>query len=344
MKKILIFLISLFCLFGCSNKDDPKDLVFELRGEGYAVVGYEGILSDIVIPSIYDGLPVTMIGSEAFSGCSNIKSIEIPNSVTSIWSNAFYGCSSLESIEIPSSVTSIDAYVFVYCISLESIIVDEDNAKYDSRDNCNAIIETSTNELIVGCKNTKIPNSVISIGVGAFCYCGSLESIEIPNSVTSIKNTAFFGCNSLESITIPNSVTSIGYGVFSECSSLESIIVDEGNHRYDSRNNCNAIIETSTNKLVVGCKNTMIPNSVTSIGDSAFFDCISLESITIPNSVIYIESDAFDGCSSLSTIYNDSSLVFTKGSTDHGYIACYATKVYNKGEWSYVNGIPTPNE
>ena len=297
MKKILLFLISLFCLFGCSNKENTKGLVFELRGEGYAVVGYEEISSDIVIPSIYDGLPVIMIGSEAFSGCSNIKSIEIPN-----------------------SVTSIDAYVFVYCSSLESIIVDEDNAKYDSRDNCNAIIETSTNELIVGCKNTKIPTSVISIGVGAFCYCGSLESIEISNSVTSIKNTAFFGCSSLESITIPNSVTSIGYGVFSECSSLESIIVDEGNHRYDSRNNCNAIIETSTNKLVVGCKNTMIPNSVTSIW-----------------------SNAFSGCSSLSTIYNDSSLVFLKGSTDYGYIACCATKVYNKGEWSYVNGIPVPN-
>ena len=293
--------------------------------------GYEG---DIIIPEtvVLDEVTycVTSIGEEAFLLCPSLTSITIPNSVTSIEKGAFLGC------------------------NLVSIVVAEGNPVYDSRENCNAIIETATNTLICGCQNTIIPNSVTSIGERAF---KSLTSITIPNSVTSIEKGAFYGCNlvsivvaegnpvydsrencnaiietatntlicgcqntiifssvtsigerafsgcsALTSITIPNRVTSIGNSAFAGCESLTSIIVEKGNTVYDSRENGNAIIETATNTLICGCQNTIIPNSVTSIGERAFSGCSSLTSVTIPNSVTSIGKRAFSGCTRLTSV------------------------------------------
>ena len=221
-------------------------------------------IKDLVIPNTVDS-----IHDYAFYGFSSLTSITIPNSVKSIGHDAFNKCSSLTSITIPNSVTSIGTYAFSSCSSLTSIT---------------------------------IPNSVTSIGYRAFEYCRGLTSVTIPNSVTSIGDEAFNKCSSLTSITIPNSVKSIGDDAFSSCSSLTSIIVDSRNSTYDSRENCNAIIKTATNTLIAGCKNTTIPNSVTSIGDDAFSYCSSLTSITIPNSVTSIGEGAFVGCSSLTSI------------------------------------------
>ena len=153
-----------------------------------------------------------------------------------------------------------------------------------------------------GLTSIEIPNSVTSIGSSAFYNCSKLTSVEIPNSVTSIGSSAFENCSRLTSVTIGNSVTSIDSKAFSGCYGLTSIIVDGENTTYDSRDNCNAIIETSFNALIVGCKSTIIPNSVTSIWNYAFDGCDGLTSIEIPNSVTSIGNYAFDDCDGLTSI------------------------------------------
>ena len=401
-------------------------------------------------------------------------SIEIPNSVTSIGSSAFYYCIGLTEVTIPNSVTSIGYSAFSDCSGLSRINVESGNSKYDSRDNCNAIIETDTNTLIAGCQNTMIsnsvtsigdyafygcsgltsvtipnsvtsigyyafancsgligvssrisannlfaidssvfydvdkltctlyvpfgaidtyratsgwsdfcsfnglksevsgkcgdnadwifnaetgvltisgtgamydyeykgspwntirsiikfveiengitsigdyafyncgltgdlviPNSVTSIGDYAFCNCGLTGDLVIPNSVTSIGDYAFCNCGLTGDLVIPNSVTSIGDSAFSDCSGLSRINVESGNSKYDSRDNCNAIIESDTNTLIVGCKNTVIPGSVLEIGDFAFDGCSGLTEVTIPDSVTYIGRGAFHDCTGLTSV------------------------------------------
>ena len=242
---------------------------------GGAFSGCSGLTS-VIIPN-----SVTTIGQGAFQDCSGLTSMNveegnpiydsrdncnaiiksadnelifgcqctvIPNSVTSIGGDAFAGCSTLTSVTIPNNVTSIGQGAFQGCSGLTSMKVEEGNPIYDSRDNCNAIIKTTFNEIISGCQSTDIPYSVTSIGKCAFMNCSSLTSVAIPNSVRAIGDWAFEGCSSLTSVTIPNSVTYIGICAFEECSGLNSVI---------------------------------IPNNVKSIGEYAFYECTSLTSVTI---------------------------------------------------------------
>lgn len=213
---------------------------------------------------------VTTIGIGAFYYCTELTSIDIPNSVTSIGSAAFNGCAGLTSIEIPASVASIRGYLFEGCTNLESIVVDANNSVYDSRDNCNAIIETATNKLISGCKNSVIVNTVTTIGAGAFSCCQGLTKIEIPNSVTAIESGAFIQCKNLTTVVMSNSVTSIGYQAFCDCRKLSTLVLS----------NSLTSIESQAFVNCVGLTSLEIPASVTSIGEMAFLDCSGLKSIT----------------------------------------------------------------
>ena len=275
MNKIYKFL-SLAVLLSLATTARAHD--FEVDGIYYNITSE----TDLTVEVTYRGDDYYSYSNEYSKAVTIPPSVihdEKTYSVTRIGNEAFHGCSGLTSITIPSSVSSIGYEAFYWCSGLTSVKVDEGNKVYDSREGCNAIIETATNTLVAGCKSTIIASSV-----------------------TNIKNYAFCGCSGLTSITIPSSVTSIGSGAFDYCRGLTSVKVDEGNKVYDSREGCNAIIETATNTLLLGCKSTIIASSVTSIGNRAFYGCSGLTSITIPSSVTSIGNSAFEDCSGLKSI------------------------------------------
>ena len=293
------------------NGYERETLFYDYYG---SLDGMHAAISSCPISSFTFGNEVESIPAYLCYGLDKLASITIPNSVTSIGDDAFSGCSALTSVTFGNGVTTIGDYAFSGCSSLTSVT---------------------------------IPNSVTSIGELVFGNCSSLTSITILNSVTSIGDCAFIGCSSLTSVTIPNSVTSIGDRAFEGCTSLTSIVVEIGNTTYDSRDKSNAIIETATNTLVIGCKNTIIPNSVTSIGNFSFRKCTSLKSITIPESVTTIEYYAFADCTSLQsitcksetppTIHNST---FENVSTSIPlYVPCGTVDTYNASTWNYFSNI-----
>ena len=312
---------------------------------------------------------VTSIGNYAFSGCSSLTSIEIPSGVTIIGDSVFSGCSSLASIEIPSGVTIIGDSAFSGCNSLTSIeipsgVTSIGDSAFDCRSltiYCEAKSQSSgwddywnnyNNPVVWNCNNNDIADDgniyyVADNGIRYALKDGvaiitrqsiSLSgNIVIPNQVTYKYKTyevtvtsigsEFSGCSSLTSIYIPSSVTSIDASAFSGCSSLTNIEVDVNNTIYKSEGNC--IIEKDTNTLLVGCKNSVIPSYVTSIGRYAFYGCSSLTSIEIPSSVTSIGSFVFSYCNSLTSIYIPSSV------TSIGYRAfwnCSNLTIYCEAE------------
>lgn len=251
------------------NIQIPETIRYDGKTFRVTGIGDKAFMDCASLISVIMPNSILYIGNEAFEGCSGLTSIIIPNVVTSIGDKSFAGCSGLTSITIPNSVTSIGDQAFVNCSGLASINVENGNTTYDSRENCNAIIKTENQMMIAGCKNTVIPNGVISI-YEAFCGCSDLTSITIPNSVTSISTIAFYGCSGLTSITIPNSVTDFGVYSFSGCTGLTTIT---------------------------------IPNSVTEINYHVFRDCSGLTTINIGKNVTSIGLYVFAGCKNLNHVY-----------------------------------------
>ena len=272
---------------------DATELDIPAELDGYAVTEIYNLSNKNNLQSVNIPDSVTIIRNYAFQDCTNLTGVSLGNSVSSIGSYAFRNCKKLKSILIPNSVNDLGTGVFWDCSELESVELP------DALGSINSFIFYECANL----KSVNMPGSVTGIGACSFYGCSSLKSITFPNTLKGLSNQAFAGCASLKSIFIPSSVTGIYSGtVFAGCKSLESIVVDENNAYYDSRNNCNAIIETRTHKLMTGCKNTIIPDTVLIIDQSAFQGCEDLESITIPDSVVSIGWQSFDGCKKLNSL------------------------------------------
>ena len=235
-------------------------------------------LTSITIPE-----GVTSIGGSAFKGCTGLTSITIPESMTSIEESAFEGCTGLTSISIPKRVTRIGLRAFEGCTGLKSV-------------NISSNIKNGGFYIFRGCTGLttlEISEGVETLSLGMFADCTNLTSITLPSSLISIPAECFSGCVGITSIIIPKGLRSLASDSFYRCENLVSIQVDEGNDVFDSRDDCNAVIYTEGNKLVLACKTTNIPRNVKSIGSGAYQACHNLNSLVIFNSIEQLDVFAF---------------------------------------------------
>lgn len=307
------------------------------------------VCRNLILPDsiLVDGVnrPVYAVDFFAFLGRKDLHYVKLPNTLRRVFQNAFAECENLDSVYVGDSLRGYFPDVFNES-NLIGIRVSPQNPYYDSRDDSQAVIDSKSNELIVGTARTVIPNSVIRlceyafhgrkrlkhitipksiktiatmcfdscdslasvtfedtskysenealvIGNGAFGDCCSLANVKFPNRLRNIENAAFYGCKSFVNIYIPGNVHKIGMCSFSGCNNLKSITISPDNIYYDSRNNCNAIIDTKTNELISACSTTVIPSSVEEIGSFAF-STEDVDSIFVPDGVKEIHFDAFD--------------------------------------------------
>lgn len=332
MKKLILYLLSIVCL--CTEA--LADSTFVVSGITYKIsddntVNVTSQKEELIANSLNDSILaipghvkyggkkyiVRTIEEEAFTKICNFKRVIIGEGVQEIKDCAFAGCANLEAIDIPASISGIGKDVLSLCINLTSVNVDKGNKFFDSREHSNAIIRKSDNTLLYGCKSTKIPSSVENINSKAFHGC-MLEEVIIPEGVRNISHEAFSHCYNLKKVFISSSVEKIRYNSFHECYNLTSISVNERNKTYDSRDNCNAIIDKDNEMLLYGCSTTQIPSSIEEIGESAFLDCFNLHSITIPEGITGINDCAFRGCSALRHVSLPSSLEYFSGHANFG--------------------------
>lgn len=378
MRKIYTLIIALVASIGMTKAEvysgtcgvDGDNLTWELNTEDSTLVitgsgamtswnlnmqyfapwkSYSGSIRSVSLP-----MGLTNIGEFAFYSCYNLTDISFPNTITSIESCAFDGCQKLETINIPSSMTSINSFAFLRSGNLKTIVVENDNPVYDSRENCNAIIETATNKLVLGSINTIIPNSVTCIGRDAF-RDSNIKDLSIPNNVTTIEDRAFWSCK-IESISIPYSLTNIATRAF-EGSSLKRVVINsksiqnykntfgEQVREYVLEDSITEInqsafknsyqlesIALSTKITTIGnyafqyctkLDNFNIPDSVNVIAYGVFYGCSGLTSISVPDKVQSIASNAFYGCSKLQSLHLGKSILSL---SQDAFISCGAIK------------------
>lgn len=259
--------------------------IFKFNNNRKTITGVrDKTISSIIIPDY-----VTGIGKSVFAGCTSLTSVTIPDSVQWIGRGAFENCHSIETINIPNYCIRIGENAFKGCWGLTSV------------DFPKTMIEVGL-DAFADCREltTIICRSEILNNYDPFTDCPKIHTTEIHGKKT---NECYYGRDSLRKLIIGAETTEIILSPFNRCKYLTSISVLKDNQRYDSRNNCNAIIETSSNKLIRGCQNTIIPDGITSIGKGAFVSCEGLTTITIPESVLEIEKYALRGCLSLHEIH-----------------------------------------
>ena len=232
------------------------------------VSGVDAVLKNghLAIPYEISGYPVTQIAQLAFYERKELLAVEVPDSVTSIERSAFAFCENLSSVKLSSRLVKIGNRAFSNCYSLQELV---------------------------------IPDSVEIIDEWAFYRCSSLSSLALPSHLRELRLGVFSDCKNLESLVIPGEVSFVDGAVFTGCDNLKSLVVEEGNKRYDSREGCNAVIETQTNMLVAGCRASFIPEGVTAIGERAFLGCTGMESLIVPDAVREIGYRAFWDCRDL---------------------------------------------
>lgn len=294
---------------------DTKDIVEELTVKGPInggdlqslkdMCGQYGVLTSINLSDATivegEGTTANVLPDEAFQTTMALRHIVLPKNLTAIGSFAFQD-SGIEELVVPKTVTKLGSDIFYYARNLKALSVEEGNTVFHSPNHCNAIIEKATNTLRIGCANTVIPETVEALGDMAFSGKPGLKEIQIPASVKSIGWAAFWADTELETVHLSSSITDFNESPFGGCERITSLVIDEKNAKYDSRNNCNAIIETATDKLIQGFATTKIPEGVKTIATAAFRSLATLTEIEIPASVEKIEPEAFLYCNQMTKV------------------------------------------
>lgn len=282
--------------YGCfRNCYKLKDITFS---EDLEVIENNAFENCIQVETLSFPSKLKEIESSAFCKCTRLKSITFPESLTTISSSAFSYDTSLTSLSLGKNIQHIANGAFSTCCSIESIEISSENKIYKSVNNC--LIKIDEDEVIIGCKNSIIPDGIKTIGVEAFFGCNKLTQIQFPSSVTKLDNYSFSNCSSLTAINLTSTIVTLGNNVFTGCSRIESIVVDNDNPSYSSLSNC--LLSKDKKELLYGCKASIIPSEVETIASEAFYFCTLLESINIPSTVKTIQQRAFANCYNLKSV------------------------------------------